>query len=251
VRARLLEAPPVASASADEVFIHALAAELAGARHVAVGSASPLPAAAAWLAHALSGGALRVAMLGGRDVFFTEGGRELFDCAARGRIDAFFLSGGQIDGEANINLMGVGRYPALDVRWGGTYGAPYLYLLAERVILFRDEHTRRVMVPRVDFVTAAGTSPPNVHRPGGPRALVTSRCVFRFDRPARRFRLQSVHPGQTVEEVRDHTGFDFDADAAVPTTPVPDAETLALLRAEVPARISQLYPQFTRRVFGP
>jgi len=118
VRARLLEAPPVASASADEVFIHALAAELAGARHVAVGSASPLPAAAAWLAHALSGGALRVAMLGGRDVFFTEGGRELFDCAARGRIDAFFLSGGQIDGEANINLV-----QAEGRRFPGSFGS--------------------------------------------------------------------------------------------------------------------------------
>src|SRR5690606_20329779 len=124
----------------------AIAAELGGLRHVAVGSASPLPAAAAWLAHLESDGALRVSMLGGREVFFTEGGRELFDCAARGRIDGFFLSGGQIDGNANINLMGTGRYPELGVRWGGTYGAPYLYLLARRVVLFREEHTRRVMV---------------------------------------------------------------------------------------------------------
>ena len=59
------------------------------------------------------GGALRVSVLGSaRHNPFTDGGRELFDCAAQGRIDAFFLGGGQIDGAANINLVGVGGYPA-------------------------------------------------------------------------------------------------------------------------------------------
>ena len=235
----------------EELFIVALAAELAGVRHVAVGSASPLPAAAAWLVHLQSQGRTRVAMLGGRDVFFTEGGREMFDCAARGRIDAFFLSGGQIDGQANINLMGTGRYPELDVRWGGTYGAPYLYALARRVVLFRDEHTRRVMVPRVDFVTASGSNEGNVYRPGGPRALVTPRCVFRFEPERRRFTLQSLHPGHTLEEVRDHTGFAFDvAPGRTAVTPMPDAQTLAILRSQVPDRIRATYPQFTERLFG-
>ena len=39
---------------------------------------------------------------------FTDGGRELFDCAGQGRIDVFFLGGGEIDGEANLNLVGIG-----------------------------------------------------------------------------------------------------------------------------------------------
>lgn len=234
----------------QEFLIHAIAAELHGVRHVAVGSASPMPAAAAWLAHLMSGGEVRVSMLGGRDVFFTEGGRELFDCAARGRIDGFFLSGGQIDGEANINLMGTGTYPDLDVRWGGTYGAPFLYMVTKHVILFRDEHTRRVMVPKVDFVTAPGTSPSNVHRPGGPRALVTPRCVFHFQQARRRFRLRSVHPGHTLEEIRDHTGFDFDVGSGpVCETTAPSVETLSLMRSRLPAFINALYPQFTRSVF--
>ena len=55
---------------------------------------------------------MRVSVLGSeRHNPFTDGGRELFDCAAQGRIDAFFLGGGQIDGGANINLVGVGGYP--------------------------------------------------------------------------------------------------------------------------------------------
>ncbi|MGE0799146.1 MAG: CoA-transferase [Lautropia sp.] len=235
----------------EEIIITALAEQLQGVRHVAVGSASPLPAAAAWLVHLQSAGRTRVAMLGGRDVFFTEGGREMFDCAATGRIDAFFLSGGQIDGQANINLMGTGRYPALEVRWGGTYGAPYLYSLAKRVVLFREEHTRRVMVPRVDFVTAAGSNEPNVYRPGGPWALVTPRCVFRFDASRRRFGLTSVHPGHTVAEVLEHTGFEFDIpDAGPAQTRLPDAATLSVLRTDVPRHIRGTYPQFTERLFG-
>jgi glutaconate CoA-transferase subunit B len=235
----------------EELVICALADQLDGVRHVAVGSASPLPAAAAWLVHLKSGGRTRISMLGGREVFFTEGGREMFDCAATGRIDAFFLSGGQIDGQGNINLMGTGRYPDLDVRWGGTYGAPYLYSLAKRVVLFRDEHTRRVMVPKVDFVTAAGSNAPNVHRPGGPWALVTPRCVFRYDRARQGFQLASVHPGHTVEEVRDHTAFEFALpEGAVPVTPLPDAGTLEVLRGAVPAHIRLTYPQFTERLFG-
>ena len=123
--------------------------------------------------------------------------RELFDCAAQGRIDAFFLGGGQIDGGANINLVGVGGYPRSKVRWPGSFGSAYLYFLVPRVILFREEHSRRVLVPKVEFVSAPGTSPPNVYRPGGPYALVTGRAVFRFDPARARFLLQSVHPGQT------------------------------------------------------
>jgi len=36
----------------------------------------------------------------------------------------------------------------------------------------------------------------------------------------------------------------------VPTTPVPDAEELALLRGPVAAQIADIYPAFARRVFG-
>jgi glutaconate CoA-transferase subunit B len=237
--------------STDELIITSLARLLQGARHVAVGSASGPPCAAAWLVNLQSGGRTRIAVLGSPKAFFTDGGRELFDCAARGRIDTFFLSGGQIDGEANINLMGIGKYPDLGVRWAGTYGSPYLYSIAKRTILFREEHTRRVLVPRVDFISAAGTNEANVYRSGGPTALVTSRCVFSFDPSRRRFRLESVHPGHDVDEVRANTGFDFEiSEGDVPVTPEPDLPTLELLRTSVPPLLAETYPQYARQVFG-
>ena len=105
---------------------------------------------------------------------------------------------------------------------GPAPGAAYLYFLVPRVILFREEHSRRVLVPRVDFVSAPGTSAEDVHRPGGPHALVTGLCAFSFDRARRRFRLTSVHPGHSVDEVRANTGFAFDAPDDVPQTPSPE-----------------------------
>ena len=237
------------SYSQDELLICTIARMLEGLRHVAVGASSPIPGAAVLLARARSGGRLRVSLLGSEDHnFFTDGGRELFDCAAQGRIDAFFLGGGQIDGEANINLVGIGPYPRTTVRWPGSFGAAYLYFLVPRVILFREEHSPRVLVPRVDFISAPGTSADNIYRPGGPYALVTGLCVFDFDRERRRFRLASVHPGHTIDEVRVNTGFAFDEPATVPSTAAPDAESLALIRDSVGREIAEVYPQFGSRL---
>ncbi len=231
--------------SRNELLIFTLAGMLEGCRHVIVGASSPIPGSAALLARANSGGRLRVNVLGSQQHnSFTNGGVETFDLAAQGRVDAFFLGGGQIDGEANINLVGTGDYPAGPVRWPGSFGSSYLYFLVPRIILFREEHTRRVFVPKVEFVSAPGWSPPGVYRPGGPWKLVTGLCVFDVDRARRRFRLSSVHPGHSVEEVLDNTGFDFDRDPHVPETPVPDADTLALLRSHIRAEIAETYPRF-------
>jgi len=179
---------------------------------------------------------------------FTDGGRELFDCAAQGRIDAFFLGGGQIDGEANVNLVGLGEYPNLDVRFPGSFGSAYLYFLVPRVILFREEHSPRVLVPRVDFISAPGASAPGIHRPGGPHALVTGRALFGFDRARARFRLDSVHPGETPASIAEATGFAFDRAARVAETEPPDAATLALIRGPVRDAIAEVYPRFAAKL---
>ena len=223
---------------------------LEGIGHIAVGVASPIPGSASLLVQALSEGRTRVSMLNSRRQDFTNGSTEIFDMAAQGRLDAFFLGGGQIDGQANINLVGVGDYPQQEVRWSGSFGSAFLYFMVPRVILFREEHTTRVMVPKVDFVSAPGTSPPGVHRPGGPHAMVTGRCVFSFDKQRERFRLESVHPGQSVEDVLENTGFEFDLPDHVPTTPEPEPERLALVRGQVARQVAEAYPLFAAEVFG-
>ncbi|MCW5750817.1 MAG: CoA synthetase [Alphaproteobacteria bacterium] len=234
-----------------ELLISVIAGLLDGCRHVAVGASSPVPGSAALLARHRTHGRLRVSILRSlRNNFFTNGGVELFDCAAQGRIDAFFLSGGQIDGAGNINLVGTGGYPQSEVRWSGSFGSAYLYFLVPRVILFREEHTRRVLVDKVDFISAPGTSPPNVPRRGGPYALVTNLALFEFDRARGRFALRSIHPGHGLEEVLDNTGFAFDRPEQVPPTPVPDEATLALLRGPIREEIAETYPEFAARAFA-
>ena len=240
----------------DEELLAAVIADLIGdVRHVAVGNASPIPAAAALLARARGNlrnlGQPYVSLLGSpKHTFFTDGGRELFDCAGQGRIDVFFLSGGEIDGEGNVNLVSVGDYEHPTARFPGSFGSSYLYFVVPKVILFRTEHSRRTLVPKVSFISAPGGSAPNVERSGGPIALITNRCLFSFDAERRRFFLESVHPGHTLAEVIVNTGFEFDRPGDVPETAPPSSETLRLLREAVAPELAEVYPQFAAKVFG-
>jgi len=234
--------------SARELMISVIADQLAGSRTIAVGASSPYPAAGAMLLrarHAARGlPAVRISVLGSREHnFFTNGAFELFDAAAQGRIDAFFLGGGEIDGEANVNLVGLGEYPRTNVRWPGSFGSAFLYYLVPRVILFREEHSPRALVERVAFVSAPGVTQ-GVMRNGGPHALITSKALFSFDPTRKRFALRSVHGGATGDEIRALTGFDYDAPADPPSTPSPDPETLALIRGRVTDELGETYPQF-------
>jgi glutaconate CoA-transferase subunit B len=238
----------VASATPREILIATIADLLTGVRLVAVGASSPIPAAGAMLLRARNEARgltqVRIVVLGSREHnFFTNGAVELFDCAAQGRVDAFFLGGGQIDGQANINLVGTGDYPQSSTRWPGSFGSAFLYYVVPRVILFREEHSPRVFVEKVDFISAPGTSE-GVVRNGGPYALLTGLALFDFDKARKRFRLRSAHHGVSSTDVRANTGFDYDEPADIPTTAEPDADTLALLRGRVTRELAETYPQF-------
>ena len=236
-----------------EILIATIARLLDGVRHVAVGASSPIPAAGAMLLRAQKKRAgappVRISILGSVEHnFFTNGSTELFDCAGQGRIDAFFLGGGQIDGQANINLVGAGDYPRSSVRWPGSFGSAYLYSLVKKVILFKPEHTPRVLVSKVEFISAAGVSPPTQYRPGGPRHLVTGRALFDFAQG--RFTLRSVHPGHTAAEIAHETGFEYAAHDVIETPP-PTATELAALRAHVREEVAECYPRYAAKAFGP
>jgi glutaconate CoA-transferase subunit B len=233
----------------EEVLIETVRRLLAGARHVAVGANSPIPAAAAFLEQRRAG--LMVSLQQSPEHnLFTDGGKELFDAAAQGRIDVFFFSGAEIDGGGNINLVAIGDYHKPKARFAGSYGSAFLYFAVPRIILFRTEHSRRTLVEKVSFVSAPGTSPPNVWRRGGPVALVTPLCHFAFDKDRRRFRLASIHPGHTLEEVRDNTGFAFDLPERVAETPLPDRAMLDELRGPVAQKLARIYPKFAAEIFG-
>jgi glutaconate CoA-transferase subunit B len=144
---------------------------------------------------------------------------DLFDLAARGRLDVAFLSGVQIDGAGRINMSVIGPFDRPKVRLPGGAGSAALMPSARRVILWRTRHDRRVFVERLDFVTAAG----NVDR------VVTPLCVFR--RVDGWLTVESIHLGVTPDALREATGFPVAVGPETPMTPPPSADELAALHA--------------------
>lgn len=230
-----------------EVMAARISKEVRNGKFVGSGAASPVPMAGILLALETAAPNATYLEYGGTSVFPNDlTGKERFDLAQRGKLDLFFLGGAQIDGEANLNLTVIGEHDTPDLRLPGAAGSGMLYFMTKRVILFRMEHTKRVLVPKVDFITTPGTSTERVHRPGGPNMLITNLCVMRFLKEEKCFELESVHPGVTVQEVMDNTGFTFRIPAHVPETATPTPDELHVLRTSVKQKLTGAYPQFVR-----
>jgi glutaconate CoA-transferase subunit B len=218
----------------------AIARALHDGERVGVGVNSPIPAAAVLLAKRTHAPSLRFRLPGVAGAEPFTGSKEFFDFAQRGRLDVFFLSGIQIDARGRINLHVLGDYERPERRFPGAFGSAVLYPIVRRVILFRTEHSPRVFVPEVDFVSAAGT----------PDRVVTSLAVLGFDRAAGRLVLDSYHPGQSIESVRAATGFELPARPMVRETSPPSPEQLRVLREEVYPLLAGVYPAFVAAMSG-
>jgi len=237
----------------EELLISQLSDLLVNDKHVAVGAASPIPGAAALLAKEeakLINKRLRVTILHSNKYNnFTDGARELFDCAAQGRIDTFFLGGVQIDGQANINLVGTGSYPKIEKRFPGSFGSALMYFVVPQIILFREEHSPRTLVNQVDFVSAPGVSDENIYRPGGPKYLLTNRALFKFNKDLKKFSLLKLNQNQTIQDIKELTGFKFDVSKNISDMLDPDTLRLKILRDKIAPMVSEFYPEFTNRIW--
>jgi glutaconate CoA-transferase subunit B len=147
-----------------------------------------------------------------------------------GRTDVFFAGGLQIDRHGNCNLAFVGEPGQPTLRGPGSAGVPWAQHSA-RTILYTTSHTPRVFVPQVDFVSYPGWNAPGKGmRITGPQLVVTPLAVMDFNN-AGEMRLVSLHPKVTLDDVREKTGFNLLLpEGEVPTTPVPTARELQLLR---------------------
>ena len=238
----------------EELLISQLADLLVHDKHVAVGAASPIPGAAALLAKEeakVKNRRLRVTILHSNKYNnFTDGARELFDCAAQGRIDTFFLGGVQIDTQANINLVGTGEYPKLNKIFPGSFGSALMYFVVPQIILFREEHSPRTLVNKVDFISAPGLSDEKIYRPGGPKYLLTNRALFKFNKDLKKFSLLKLNQNETTEGIEKLTGFKFDVNEHVSAMSDPDISRLKILRNKIAPMVSEFYPEFADRIWG-
>ncbi|MHB9075706.1 MAG: CoA-transferase [Desulfobaccales bacterium] len=233
----------------EETMIGALARQVKDGDWAACGTLSPMPAAALWLAKYTHAPLAEVFVAGSVDWPFEGEWREFFDLAQAGRLSVFFLSGAQIDGHGNINLMAIGAYDKPKVRLPGGAGSAILAYVVERVVLFKADHSARGLVPRVDILTAPGYTPELSpwQRPGRAACLITPKCVFELSPPAQP-KLKSLHPGVALEEVQQLTGFAFQVPDQIPATPCLDPETRRLLYGPVKEKLAQAYPLFAARL---
>lgn len=154
------------------------------------------------------------------------------------RNGVFFAGGIQIDRFGNSNLIGSGSDPrALKFRGPGGIGTCNATLMNGRWHLVTTSHSPRVLVDRVEYVSALGWGDGSADfrsRLGlgdnGPSSIITPLCVFDFDSADRSARVRSVHPGVSLEEVVENTGFAVTGDREPAVTPGPTEEELWILR---------------------
>jgi len=232
----------------EELMAVVISREVRDKETVGVGAASPIPAAGCLLAEQLQAPQATIIILGSKEYFpFTTGSSELHFLAQRGELDLFFFSGIQIDKRGNINLHLIGDYHSPDMRLPGAYGSAMIYYMAHRVILFRTEHSLRTFVEKVDFITAAGATPTSVYREGGPTMVVTPKAIMAWNKQGEEWMLSSYHPGSSVEDVQQNTGFALKVSPQVHMTPPPTGQELRLLRTAVREKLSQIYPDFAAK----
>ena len=233
----------------EELMIVVISREVRDFEIVGVGAASPIPSAGCILAKQLHASHAQIIILGSQEKEywpFPGGSSELHFLAQRGDLNLFFLSGIQIDRKGNINLHVIGDYQAPKMRLPGAYGSAMLYYMAHRVILFRTEHTTRTFVDQVDFITAPGMTPASVYREGGPTLVVTPKAILAWDQQAGEWMLAAVHPGFSLKEVKENTGFALRNSLSFKVTPLPTGRELFALRTVVREKLIRIYPAFAQ-----
>jgi len=150
-----------------------------------------------------------------------------------GRVDVGFLSAAQIDRFANLNSTVIGDYNQPAVRLPGAGGAPEIASSAGEVIVML-RHTKRAFVDEVDFVTSVGFGVKGAgregHRGSGPGVVITDLGILEPEPTTFELELVATHPGVTIDQVIENTGWDLRVAATVATTEPPTEEELSILR---------------------
>ena len=238
--------------SESELLVVLLSREVRDGEVSACGALSQIPAAGLLLAQALHAPNAELIIL--NSVFNPfHVSRDFHFLAQRGDLGLFFVSGVQIDRHGNYNLHQLGadrEHPT--ARFPGGYGGGMIYYAARRTVVFRTEHTRRSLVERVDFISAAGSTPADVLRLGHPSKVVTTKATFRFNTDAAALELESVHPPWTLDGIRADTGFDLGTSGPIPATAAPSDEELHVLRRVIRRKMidTGTYADWAERSLG-
>jgi glutaconate CoA-transferase, subunit B len=155
---------------------------------------------------------------------------------AQGHVDLGFIGGAEVDRFGNLNTSYVGPPARPNVKLPGSGGGADIAILSRRWVTLMS-HERRRLVEKVSFVTSPGYGDGSPHwrkqnglLGGGPVAIITSLCVFRFPEGGGEAHLASIHPGHSVDEVRAETGWEVKVAEHVSETAPPSESELAAIR---------------------
>jgi glutaconate CoA-transferase subunit B len=158
-----------------------------------------------------------------------------------GLVDVGFLGAAQIDRFGNINTTVIGDYAHPKTRLPGSGGACEIAINARQVFVIMRQSTRS-FVEEIDFRTSAGNlggaaNAATIRKEQGwlgrgPSVVVTDLGIWHFDDDGE-MRLDSLHPGETLEHVRETIGWKPRLAAELATTPPPSDEELRLIRVEL------------------
>jgi glutaconate CoA-transferase subunit B len=255
--AELLKLP----VSTREIMAVALSRDLEDGQWVEVGANLPVPRAGVLLAHLHHGPNMTVMMAMTKANVLNEPSVEEFELITDARATrwaeayyihndlvenmkfrrngVFFAGALQIDPYGNSNLIGIGSdYHKLKFRGPGAVGTTNATVMNSRFHLVVNAHDKRIFVEKCDFISSYGWGRGGGDReklglPGGPRYCVTPLCVMDFEEDTRRLRLKSVHPGVSVQDVVERTGFELVIPPDVPQTPAPTQRELEILRTRI------------------
>jgi glutaconate CoA-transferase subunit B len=155
---------------------------------------------------------------------------------AQGRVDLGFIGGAEVDRFGNLNTSYVGEPARPDVKLPGSGGGADIAILSRRWVTLM-AHERRRLVKNVSFITSPGFGDGsrgwrsrNGLLGGGPAAIITTMCVFRFPAEGGEAFVATVHPGHSLDEVRANTGWDVQIARDVSETSAPTKAELAAIR---------------------
>lgn len=164
---------------------------------------------------------------------------DTMETAQRGFIDYGFLGGAQIDPYGNLNSVVIGDHDHPKARLPGSGGGNDVGSHCWQTIAIM-QHDARRFVPKVDFLTTPGylSGPGSREEAGlprgtGPMAVVSTLALMDYDPDTCWMRLKALHPGVSVEQVKENTGFELIIPAQVGRNDPPSAEELRILRDEI------------------
>jgi glutaconate CoA-transferase subunit B len=157
----------------------------------------------------------------------------------KGRVDTGFIGAAEIDRFGNINTSYIGDPLKPEVKLPGSGGGADIAAMAKRLIC-AVAHDKRRLVERASFVTSPGWLDGGDARrragltQGGTATVITDRAILRPRGETHELHLASLHPGQSLDDVRANTGWDVKVGPDLAETPPPSKDELAALRAVDP-----------------